>query len=116
MGPVKAAVLCGILFGVFHLSPSRIPATALLGVLLALLTLRAGSILPAVLGHALYNGTLGVLAGEGMPDGLRAGTSAGLHAPLVLAAAALAVAAGTILVLVGDRGDVGARPGGSRIP
>ncbi len=60
--PLKTAVLIGLLFGIFHLDLYRLAPTAFLGVLLAHLRLTAGSIVPCMLFHALYNGTM-VLAG-----------------------------------------------------
>jgi membrane protease YdiL (CAAX protease family) len=52
------------LFGAVHASLYRFLPTALLGALLAALTLRARSLVPAVLLHAGYN-ALAVLAGRG---------------------------------------------------
>lgn len=54
--PLLAALIVALVFGVFHVSLFRILPTATLGLLLALLTLATGSILPAMLWHALHNG------------------------------------------------------------
>jgi ABC-type Na+ efflux pump permease subunit/membrane protease YdiL (CAAX protease family) len=46
----------GILFGVFHVYIEKIPIVSLLGMLLALICLRTGSIYPAMLVHVANNG------------------------------------------------------------
>jgi sodium transport system permease protein len=53
--PVMACVVAGVLFGFFHFEIFRIPGTALLGVVVAAVTLLTGSIFPAMLWHALNN-------------------------------------------------------------
>jgi membrane protease YdiL (CAAX protease family) len=50
-----AALACGAIFGLFHVSLFRIVPTGLLGVGLALVVLRTRSIYPAILWHALNN-------------------------------------------------------------
>lgn len=57
----------GLLFGVFHLSIYRILGTSLLGVLMALLVLRGGSIGLSMLFHFLNNGVALLLAFVLMP-------------------------------------------------
>jgi sodium transport system permease protein len=65
-GPVGIALVVGLIFGFFHFQIFRIPATALLGVILTAVTLLTGSIFPAIVWHtlnnalALYLGFLGV--------------------------------------------------------
>jgi len=54
----QAAVLCGILFGIMHLDFARAIPTGALGVALAFLVIRSGSIFPAMIAHFAYNGTL----------------------------------------------------------
>jgi membrane protease YdiL (CAAX protease family) len=54
--PSGAAALSGLLFAVMHLDPVRFSALVALGVLYAWLTLRSGSVWPAVLAHAANNG------------------------------------------------------------
>lgn len=49
-----------ILFGVLHLDPSRLITTSCLGVLLAFVVIRSGSIYPAIVLHFLNNGTVAV--------------------------------------------------------
>ncbi|HPU96349.1 MAG TPA: ABC transporter permease subunit/CPBP intramembrane protease [Candidatus Hydrogenedentes bacterium] len=54
--PAWAAVLLvSFLFGLFHLSIFRFLPTALLGIPLAYIALRSGSVFPAMLAHALVN-------------------------------------------------------------
>jgi sodium transport system permease protein len=54
--PWKAAVLAGLVFGVFHVSLFRLFPTAFLGVVLGAVTILSGSIFPAMVWHALNNG------------------------------------------------------------
>lgn len=58
--PAKAIVWSAVLFGVIHLNPWQGLPAVVLGALFGWLTYRSGSILPAILLHALANGT-GVL-------------------------------------------------------
>jgi sodium transport system permease protein len=60
--PARAVLLQAALFALAHASVHRLAPTFLLGVLLGTVTLRARSVLPAMLLHALYNGTLVVIA------------------------------------------------------
>lgn len=53
--PWMAVLVSGAVFGLFHVSLFRIVPTAFLGVVLALVVLRSGSILPAMLWHFLNN-------------------------------------------------------------
>ncbi len=55
-GPVAAALVSAFFFGINHLDPARLGAVSFLGVLLAVLVLRSGSIFPAVLCHFANNG------------------------------------------------------------
>ena len=61
-GPVAAAVITGVLFGLFHLDVYRILPAAVLGTLLGLIALEGGSILPAMLAHLCNNAILITLA------------------------------------------------------
>jgi membrane protease YdiL (CAAX protease family) len=56
--PVKTVLTVGIFFGLFHLSIYRLIPTGLLGVLLALVRHRSGSIFPCILLHIAYNALL----------------------------------------------------------
>lgn len=60
--PVMAALLCGILFGLFHLDVYRLLPATILGTLLSLIVLTSGSILPAMVAHFCNNAILIVLA------------------------------------------------------
>ena len=57
MSPTKAVIWQTVFFAAAHASVHRLLPTAILGVLLALMTLRARSILPAILFHMAYNGS-----------------------------------------------------------
>lgn len=52
-----AVTINGFMFAAFHLNPISAPGLWILGAFLAHLTLRSGSILPAVLAHAALNTT-----------------------------------------------------------
>jgi sodium transport system permease protein len=54
--PLAAVVVVGVVFGLFHVIAEKIPITSLLGVLLAVLCLRGGSIVPCMLLHMANNG------------------------------------------------------------
>jgi len=53
-----AVLTTAVFFGLIHLSIFRFVPTAALGVVLALLVVRSGSIVPAMLLHLCYNGSL----------------------------------------------------------
>jgi len=53
--PWTAAIACGVIFGLFHVSLFRIVPTGLLGVMLAVVVIRTRSIYPAMLWHFLNN-------------------------------------------------------------
>lgn len=55
MPAVRAAVICGILFGCFHLSSYRLAPTALIGILFSGICLYTNSIFPSMLLHATHN-------------------------------------------------------------
>ena len=54
-GPVVLCLVVGGIFGFFHFQIFRIPSTAVLGTILAAVTLLTGSIFPAMLWHAVNN-------------------------------------------------------------
>ncbi|HPO14010.1 MAG TPA: ABC transporter permease subunit/CPBP intramembrane protease [Candidatus Hydrogenedentes bacterium] len=62
--PWPAILLTGALFGIFHISIHRLVPTAILGVLLAYLVVRSGSIFISMIVHALING-LGIIIASG---------------------------------------------------
>ena len=60
---LTAVVVQAACFAAFHLLPERMPQTLALGLLLGWMTLRCGSLLPAVLGHLAHNSVpLGLVA------------------------------------------------------
>jgi sodium transport system permease protein len=61
--PAVLALVVGMVFGIFHVALFRFVPTAVLGIMLAAVTLLSGSIFPAMLWHALSNG-LAVMAGR----------------------------------------------------
>lgn len=61
-GPVGGILLSGVLFGFYHLRPSQVLPLIVLGLYLAYLTWRTGSLWPAVLVHVLHNGLAVVVA------------------------------------------------------
>jgi len=52
---LRNAVIVGILFGAFHLSLFRFLETGLLGIVLTMLTIKSGSIVPAMIMHFVNN-------------------------------------------------------------
>lgn len=90
--PVRRAVLfSAICFGLIHLSIFRLLPTTLLGIGLALLVVRTGSIFPSMAFHAAYNG-LAVLAERVLPETWIEGNAASF------AASAACLLAGLLLV------------------
>jgi sodium transport system permease protein len=63
-----AAIVTGLLFGLYHGDVWRFLPTAAIGVLLSVVALGAGSILPAMLAHFVNNACLVVLARQGVDD------------------------------------------------
>jgi sodium transport system permease protein len=101
-----AAAIVGqaALFAVAHLMPERMPQTFVVGLVLGWVTVKTGSLLPAIVGHLVHNSMpLVVLA---MFGGGRAGASTASFAavPLWAVAGAVAcVAAGVVAVRAGAR-------------
>lgn len=95
LGPRAAALLAGFLFAVLHVDPYRFLNTLVIGCLLGLCAVRAGSLLASVLMH-LANNALAFLGGEFLEGPLRHPGPA-LHAGL-LTAAALGLGAGFALL------------------
>jgi membrane protease YdiL (CAAX protease family) len=55
-GPVKAYIISALLFAILHLNlPAFIPTFAI-GLILAFLYHRSGSLVPSIVAHALNNG------------------------------------------------------------
>jgi sodium transport system permease protein len=96
LSPAAAAIITGILFGLFHFDVWRLLPTGLLGVILSFIALRSGSIVPAMLAHAVNNACLVTLAHLGLDDKV---STLGLGVQVgAFAAAAVILAAGVQLV------------------
>ncbi len=118
-----AVVAQAVLFAVAHLLPERFPATLALGLAAGIVRIATGSILPAIVLHAVHNAmplVLVALAGGGLADGdlgeLAIGTATRLP-PAVLAGAGLSIAIGAALIaaaVVGRRPTAAAEPPGTR--
>jgi membrane protease YdiL (CAAX protease family) len=65
--PIAAIVISSVAFGVFHLIPAQMISTFLLGLALAYLTLRADSVLPAIIAHLLNNVIALLLSRDELP-------------------------------------------------
>ena len=110
MGRVGAILSAALVFGLFHFMIERVPLTFLLGALLGWLVLRSGSILPAILVHAMHNGAAVVLTRVeaigrwlGVTD---VATVEAAHLPRgVVAVAAALFVAGCVLVILTRRDD-----------
>ena len=55
-GATAGVLLSGILFGLYHIRPSQLLPLAVLGLYMAYLTWRTGSLVPAMVVHFLHNG------------------------------------------------------------
>ena len=62
LSPAGAAIVTGLLFGIYHLDPWRLVPTAILGVALSGIALGSDSIVPAMLAHFVNNACLILLA------------------------------------------------------
>ncbi len=90
-----AAILCGLLFGIFHLDPWRLLPTAALGTAFSVLALASGSIVPAMVAHFVNNACLVLLSRARLDD---SGTLAVGPRLALIAGAAAVVATGFHLV------------------
>lgn len=96
--PSIAILLTALLFGAFHFSIHRLLPTTLLGIMLGWICLRAGSIYPAMLAHALINASsLGMQSLS--KHGYLPKTFSTTHTVLLLLASALVLFAGSFLFL-----------------
>jgi sodium transport system permease protein len=96
LSPLAAAVLTGVFFGLFHFDVWRFLPTGLLGVMLSLIALRARSIIPSMLAHAVNNGCLVALAQLGLDE--RINTSRVGVQIAIFATSTVVLAAGGVLV------------------
>jgi len=85
-GPWGLALVVGVIFGFFHFQIFRIPATAVLGAVLTLVTIYSGSIFPAMVWHGLNNALAVLLSTREWEVGLESWwVGAGSFAVLALA-------------------------------
>lgn len=59
---IAALLIAAAMFSAYHFNPVQMPATFTLGLVLGVLSLRAGSILPAVIAHGLNNAIVIIVA------------------------------------------------------
>ncbi len=95
---LRAAVASAVFFALFHLFPERWGPTFLMGLLLAIVTLRSGSLLPAIVVHALNNTTL-VLAPRLEGTFLVAGFDPDARGHAIVVALAIVIVAGVLGLL-----------------
>lgn len=95
--PWGVAVVVGVLFGLFHLSPYRFVPTVLLGVVLTVIVLRTGSLFPAILFHFLNN-AMAVVAGRLVAHAATPPEVAAETDPRLVAGAALVFLVGMVLL------------------
>ena len=69
-GTASAVFVSAIVFSVLHLDPARLLPTFFLGVVLAILVVRSGSLFPAMVLHFVNNGLVLLLGGYGSEWGL----------------------------------------------
>jgi len=102
---VTAVLLQAAAFAAFHLIPERMPQTFVLGVVLGWMTLKTGSLLPAIVAHAAHNAVplvfLGLASSEWLPDLGGKGLP-----PWVVASAVAAAVAGLAIVQTTGTGAV----------
>ena len=69
--PARAIVWSAVLFAIIHINPWQFPAAFLLGIVFAWVVVQTGSLLPAIVGHAMNNflivtaSHLGVIGSKG---------------------------------------------------
>ena len=56
LGPMRAVILDGVIFGALHMRPESILSLVIVGIILAYVYEKTESILAPILAHALYNG------------------------------------------------------------
>ena len=77
LAPLRAVLVVGIIFGIYHIQVVKIPTTALLGVVLAIVCWRTRSILPGIIIHVCNNGL--ALAAEWLKDKQKDGRLADMY-------------------------------------
>jgi sodium transport system permease protein len=97
--PAAAIALCGLLFGLFHLSIYRLPTTALLGMVSGWLAYRTRSLFPSMIFHGVNNGVAVVSAlGHWLGRFTDTGSTQFTPPAWAIVAALVASAAGAALV------------------
>lgn len=92
-GVATAVVVNGILFSAFHLNPVSALGLALLGAFFAHITIRSGSLIPAIVAHAVVNTTNAVVLPELMPEAAEADSPVAIPELLLLIAGLAALSA-----------------------
>ncbi len=91
LGNVSAILISSLVFGLFHMTTVRFLPTAFLGLMLGLSVVLTGSLLPAVIWHALNNALALVLSGTSL-DTSSPGTTLTIAAAAAMTAAFYAMA------------------------
>ena len=65
--PVKAILLSALIFGIFHVNPAQVIPAFLIGILLAWLYYKTGSLMPVILLHVINNSVSCILS-DAYPD------------------------------------------------
>jgi sodium transport system permease protein len=93
IAPAPAVLLCGLLFGLFHIDLWRLLPTAFLGVMLSWIAWRGGSLLLSVLAHFVNNAVVLILGSVKIDQRLESLRAAGQIGLLVGALVLLAAGA-----------------------
>jgi sodium transport system permease protein len=115
LSTAAAVLVNGLLFALFHLSVYRLLPTFVLGAILALVAMRSGSILPAMLFH-LLNNSAAILAGRHASAGTLEGAGLGSSLSLAAAAGALTLFVSGMVLLWRGPGAVRSAPAAPRDP
>ena len=101
----QALLISSAVFGAYHVLPAQAAATFLLGCSLALLTLRSGSIVPAIIVHFLNN-VIAILVTRETVPGVTAWM--GNHPAVMLSTAATLLLAGIAIAMNAPRQEAAA--------
>jgi membrane protease YdiL (CAAX protease family) len=103
--PWQAILISSAVFGAYHILPAQAAATFLLGCLLAFLTLRSGSIVPAIIVHFLNNVIAIVVTRETVPG---FGTWMMNHPAVMLSSAVTLLLGGIAVAMAAPRQEAAA--------
>jgi len=98
--PVAAIVIASAVFSLYHLLPAQIVSTFGLALALGFITLRANSVIPAMLAHVLNNAVVIVVSRDELP---RVSAWMSAHSVVMLAGASVVFAGGLVLAARGRR-------------